>query len=143
MRQGLGSTEKNTGRNAAQFREAVISVEVGNAITPHGTQLFQMLQDYVQSDAVDDLVFSNELTNEQRKTIHAVRFEHFIFYPTQFTTCLQLCGRRFATLKTVSIGKDEQRQLTVRKKRTPGDICRMILIEHDGENHRYKVKMID
>ena len=56
MRQGLGSGAKNTERNPAVFRESVL----------------HMLSDFVRNDNHDDLVFSNELTNEQRKTIHLV-----------------------------------------------------------------------
>lgn len=56
MRQGLGSSAKNTERNPAVFRESAL----------------HMLSEFARNDSHDDLVFSNELTNEQRKTLHLV-----------------------------------------------------------------------
>ena len=53
---------------------------------------------------------------------------------------LQL-ARRFPALKTASIGKGEERQLTVRKRCSPADICRIILLEHNGESAKYKVRI--
>ncbi len=49
-------------------------------------------------------------------------------------------ARRFTgVLKTVSVGKNENRQLTIRKVQSVAQLVRNVLLESGGENNKYRV----
>ncbi len=62
QRRGFGSDEKTAPRTMGVFRQSVS----------------QILADYAKSDDNDDLVFSSELTNDQRKCVHEVCISYYI-----------------------------------------------------------------
>ncbi len=85
----------------------------------HFTRAIQsLLQEYVAGQNEDDLVFASDFSDQQRKQIHSI------------------CRRM--NLKSVSFGKDSNRQLTVQKKKTATQLLRL-LIEIGGENGKYKI----
>ncbi|VDP18311.1 unnamed protein product [Soboliphyme baturini] len=77
-----------------------------------------LLSDYAHSDRQDDLVFSVELSREQRGYIHRA-------------------ARRFQ-LKSASYGTGESRQLTLQKPRTPHQLLAYLQMV-GGETGKYRL----
>ncbi|XP_034253276.1 NF-kappa-B-repressing factor isoform X2 [Thrips palmi] len=78
----------------------------------------QMLKTYQQSSACHDLVFASDYSKEERAQIH-------------------LIARRF-NLRSLSYGKDQNRQLVVSKKNSPARLLSQIL-EAGGSTDKYDV----
>ncbi|GFS66585.1 uncharacterized protein NPIL_231301 [Nephila pilipes] len=77
-----------------------------------------LLKDYSLSRTTSDLIFSTDFSKEERKEIH------------------QLTSRY--NLHSKSIGKDESRQLFVRKKHTVKELLDF-LVEAGGSTHKYEL----